>query len=73
MRIMNDGSKWIGPWCPSMTDEDHNFHDIFEGEVEYQHTWLEGRRKTRRLIMYSNEQRENLATCGKIRSIGLPP
>ena len=57
----------------SMTNKDHDVHDIYEGEVEYHHTWLEGRRKTRRLMMYSNEQRENLATCGKIRSIGLPP
>ena len=56
-----------------MTNKDHDVHDIYEGEVEYHHTWLEGRRKTRRLMMYSNEQRENLATCGKIRSIGLPP
>ena len=48
--------------------------DKYKGEeVEYHQTWLEGRRKTRRLIMYNSEQRENLATCGKMRSIGLPP
>ena len=42
----------------------------YKGEDQ---TWLEGRRKTRRLMMYNSEQRENLATCGKMRSIGLPP
>ena len=36
-------------------------------------TWVEGRRKTRRLMMYSKEQRENLATWGNIKSIGLAP
>ena len=36
------------------------FHDDKISVVKV--TWFDGRRKTRRLVMYNIEQRENLAT-----------